>query len=101
MSDRQNRRDFTQADNTSSHGSLDGSWPIDSASDRGTHEVIYLNDPDFNGIELAWDRPENEWPRQNSELSFTGRKPLDFENLWSELDVPDSAGYSQVLSNYK
>ena len=80
---------------------LDGGWSIDGASDHLTHEAIYLHDPDFNGIELAWDRPESEWPRENGELSFAGRKPLDFEGLWAELDVPDSAGYLQVLSNYK
>ena len=36
---------------------LDHGWSIDGASDHGTHEAIYLHDPDFNGIELAWDRP--------------------------------------------
>ena len=80
---------------------LDGGWSIDGASDHGTHEAIYLHDPDFNGMELAWDRPESEWPRQDGKLSFAGRKPLDFENLWTELEVPDSAGYLEVLSNYK
>lgn len=80
---------------------LDGGWSIDGASDHGTHEAIYLHDPDFNGIELAWDRPQSEWPRKDGKISFDGRKPLDFANLWSELGVPDSAGYLQVLSNYK
>jgi catechol 2,3-dioxygenase len=80
---------------------LDGGWSIDGASDHGTHEAIYLHDPDFNGIELAWDRPENEWPRKDGKISFAGREPLDFENLWAELGVPDSAGYLAVLSNYK
>jgi catechol 2,3-dioxygenase len=80
---------------------LDGGWSIDGASDHGTHEAIYLHDPDFNGLELAWDRPATEWPRKNGELSFADRKQLDFENLWAELGVPDSGGYLQVLSNYK
>ena len=31
--------------------------PIRGASDHGTHEAIYLPDPDGNGIELAADRP--------------------------------------------
>ena len=79
---------------------LDGGWSIDGASDHGTHEAIYLHDPDFNGIELAWDRPESEWPRKDGQLTFEGREPLDFENLLAELDVPDSAEYLQVLSNY-
>jgi len=80
---------------------LDGGWSIDGASDHGTHEAIYLHDPDFNGIELAWDRPENEWPRKDGKISFAGRSPLDFENLWGELGIPDTAGYLEILSNYK
>ena len=80
---------------------LDGGWSIDGASDHGTHEAIYLHDPDFNGIELAWDRPQSEWPRKEGQISFEGRTPLDFESLWAELGIPDSAGYLQVLSNYK
>jgi catechol 2,3-dioxygenase len=31
--------------------------PIQGASDHGTHEAIYLPDPDGNDIELAADRP--------------------------------------------
>ena len=36
--------------------------PIQGASDHGTHEAIYLPDPDGNGIELAADRPREQWP---------------------------------------
>jgi catechol 2,3-dioxygenase len=36
--------------------------PIQGASDHGTHEAIYLADPDGNGIELAADRPRERWP---------------------------------------
>src|SRR6266550_8680553 len=43
----------------------DNGWGIDGASDHGTHEAIYLHDPDFNGIELAWDRHPSEWPRRD------------------------------------
>ncbi len=63
---------------------LDSGWSIDGASDHGTHEAIYLHDPDHNGIELAWDRDPSEWPRRNGELSFT-RRPLDFDGLMAEL----------------
>jgi len=30
---------------------------LDSASDHGVSEALYLRDPDDNGIELYWDRP--------------------------------------------
>jgi catechol 2,3-dioxygenase len=37
--------------------------PLDGASDHGVSEALYLRDPDANGVELYWDRPEAEWPR--------------------------------------
>lgn len=37
--------------------------PLDGAADHGVSEALYLKDPDHNGVELYWDRPENLWPR--------------------------------------
>ena len=36
--------------------------PIQGASDHKISEAIYLPDPDGNGIELAADRPREDWP---------------------------------------
>lgn len=36
--------------------------PLDGASDHGVSEALCLRDPDDNGLELYWDRPEKEWP---------------------------------------
>jgi len=36
---------------------------LDGAADHGVSEALYLRDPDQNGVELYWDRPEPEWPR--------------------------------------
>ncbi len=53
--------------------------PIQGASDHGTHEAIYLPDPDGNGIELAADRPRERWPRP---LDYSGGPhPLDLDGL--------------------
>ncbi len=53
--------------------------PIQGASDHGTHEAIYLPDPDGNGIELAADRPRELWPRP---LEYAGGPhPLDLDGL--------------------
>ena len=53
--------------------------PIDGASDHRTHEAIYLPDADGNGIELAADRPREEWP---TDLGYQhGPAPLDFDSL--------------------
>ncbi len=37
--------------------------PLDGASDHGVSEALYLRDPDENGVELYWDKPEDQWPR--------------------------------------
>ncbi|MDQ6693444.1 MAG: VOC family protein [Chloroflexota bacterium] len=79
---------------------LDQGWGIDGASDHGTHEAIYLHDPDFNGMELAWDRDRSEWPHRDGKLVFS-RQPLDFAELLSELDEPTRPDYLEALSAYK
>jgi catechol 2,3-dioxygenase len=58
--------------------------PIQGASDHGTHEAIYLPDADGNGIELAADRPREQWSKG---LGYQhGPAPLDFESLLSAAD---------------
>jgi catechol 2,3-dioxygenase len=61
--------------------------PIQGASDHGTHEAIYLPDPDGNGIELAADRPRAQWPAPEEEFSGAGPRALDFDGLFAM--VPD------------
>src|SRR3954449_3484268 len=78
---------------------LDGGWGIDGASDHGTHEAIYMHDPDINGIELAWDRAPDEWPRANGSVTFS-RKPLDFAGLLGELGESEGVGYLPELARY-
>jgi catechol 2,3-dioxygenase len=41
-------------------------YPLTGASDHGVSEAIYLDDPDGNGVELYWDRPESQWPRNEA-----------------------------------
>src|SRR4051794_15886001 len=57
---------------------------LDGASNHGVSEALYLRDPDQNGVELYWDRPKEQWPRDaNGNLQmFTHR--LDVENLLGE-----------------
>jgi catechol 2,3-dioxygenase len=42
---------------------VEAGYPLTGASDHGVSEAIYLNDPDQNGVELYWDRPREEWPK--------------------------------------
>ena len=37
---------------------LDAGIQLDGASDHGVSEALYLRDPDDNGVELYWDRPQ-------------------------------------------
>ena len=58
--------------------------PLEGASDHGVSEALYLRDPDDNGVELYWDRPQEEWPRTaNGGLAMYTR-PLDLESLRDE-----------------
>lgn len=36
---------------------------LEGAADHGVSLAVYLSDPDGNGVELYWDRPEADWPR--------------------------------------
>ena len=42
---------------------IEAEIPLDGASDHGVSEALYLRDPDENGVELYWDRPQKQWPR--------------------------------------
>lgn len=68
---------------------LEAKIPLGGASDHGVSEALYLRDPDSNGIELYWDRPEEEWPRA---ADGSGRvammsAPLDLDELLREPEI--------------
>ncbi len=65
---------------------------ITSASDHGVSEALYLRDPDQNGVELYWDRPQEEWPRtpDGKVVMFTRR--LDVKELLKEVEANPKAG---------
>jgi catechol 2,3-dioxygenase len=60
--------------------------PLSGASDHGVSEAIYLNDPDRNGIELYWDRPRDEWHRDEEGNLVMFTAPLDLNALLAEAD---------------
>jgi catechol 2,3-dioxygenase len=58
--------------------------PLDGASDHGVSEALYLRDPDENGVELYWDRPQDSWPvGEQGELKMFTRR-LDLDDLLRE-----------------
>lgn len=60
---------------------VDADYPLTGAADHGVSEAIYLDDPDKNGVELYWDRPKEEWPRDNAGKLRMGTEALDLEIL--------------------
>lgn len=62
--------------------------PLDGAADHGVSEALYLRDPDQNGVELYWDRPEAEWPRDASGGLAMYTRPVDLDRLLQELAPP-------------
>jgi catechol 2,3-dioxygenase len=55
--------------------------PLDGASDHGVSEALYLRDPDGNGVELYWDRPESEWPKDADGKLQMYTRTLDLRRL--------------------
>lgn len=64
---------------------IDAKYPITGASDHGVSEAIYLDDPDGNGVELYWDKPEHVWPRNTEGQIEMYTRALDLEGLMGEL----------------
>lgn len=54
---------------------------IDGASDHGVSEALYLRDPDQNGVELYWDKPEARWPRDVDGRLAMVTERLDLDDL--------------------
>lgn len=71
---------------------LDAGIRLDGASDHGVSEALYLRDPDQNGVELYYDRPESAWPRTADGALQMNTRPLDLDDLLSEISAekPDN-----------
>lgn len=57
---------------------------LDGAADHGVSEAIYLRDPDSNGVELYWDRPPAQWPRNTDGGLAMFTHALDLNGLLKE-----------------
>lgn len=63
---------------------IDFGYPITGASNHGVSEAIYLNDPDGNGVELYWDRPNDQWQYNDDGSIVMVTEPLEVEDLLKE-----------------
>jgi catechol 2,3-dioxygenase len=61
-------------------------YPVSGAADHGVSEAIYMNDPDKNGVELYWDKPEDLWPRDEQGGLLMITESLDLGELLSLAD---------------
>jgi catechol 2,3-dioxygenase len=64
---------------------LKASYPLTGASDHGVSEALYMDDPDGNGVELYWDKPENQWPKNADGSLNMFTDSLDLDDLLREL----------------
>ena len=60
-------------------------YPFTGFADHGVSEALYLDDPDQNGVELYWDKPEDQWPKNEDGSLHMYTKQLDMISLLSEI----------------
>lgn len=65
---------------------LDAGYELTGASDHGVSEAIYLDDPDGNGVELYYDRPQSQWPLFSDGSLNMYTLPMDMDALLKELE---------------
>lgn len=65
--------------------------PLEGAADHGVSEALYLRDPDENEVELYWDRPQGEWPKDARGGLAMYTRALDFRRLL-EAETKEGSG---------
>lgn len=70
------------------------------ASDHLVSEALYLSDPEGNGVEIYWDRPQAEWPVTDDDRVEMDTLPLDLDDLRADASgadgVPDGSDVGHV-----
>ena len=61
-------------------------YPFTGFADHGVSEALYLDDPDGNGVELYWDKPKDQWPKNTDGSLQMYTKAIDLEGLLKELE---------------
>ena len=70
---------------------IEAKYPLTGASDHGVSEALYMNDPDRNGVELYWDKPKEQWPKDEKGNLQMVTEPLDLNDLLKLASHPDPA----------
>jgi len=56
------------------------------AGDHHVSEALYINDPDGNGIEVYWDRPESDWRWDSNNQVYMTTEQVNFQSILAEAD---------------
>ncbi|GAB1445187.1 VOC family protein [Flammeovirgaceae bacterium] len=76
----------TRKDLAVAYGRLQqANYPLTGAANHGVSEALYLDDPDGNGVELYWDRPKVDWPKQSDGSLNMYTRALDLDSLLKEI----------------
>lgn len=65
--------------------------PIERVSDHGISVGIYFRDPDGNGVEVSYELPRSQWPRQEKIFMGEGRERGRFPGPWDEYLIEQTA----------
>lgn len=63
---------------------VEAGLPLEGAADHGVSLAVYLTDPDQNGVELCWDRPQSQWPEDSQGQLALRSTRLDVQDLIAE-----------------
>ncbi|HEX9198522.1 MAG TPA: VOC family protein [Acidobacteriaceae bacterium] len=75
-------------------GLIEAGVQLDGAADHGVSEALYLRDPDRNGVELYWDRPQDLWPRTPDGGIAMLTQALDLQGLLAAADDREDVAQS-------
>ncbi|WP_246944668.1 VOC family protein [Bacillus pinisoli] len=56
-------------------------YPLQGATFHGTHDALYFQDPDGNGIEVAVDTNPSTWRDKTGKLDFSKHGPMNIESI--------------------
>ena len=66
---------------------IDLKIPLEGLSDHGVSGALYFTDPEGNGIEVYYDKPQSEWPYINGQLEMY-TKAYALETLKQAYEYP-------------
>lgn len=60
---------------------LSEDYPLQGASNHGSHDALYFQDPDGHGIEVTVDADPETWVDENGKMDFPPNGPMNIESV--------------------